>query len=467
MWGPHEGLHRAGLGPHVHGRARRAGPIDVALGLAAVFLLTLGTAFFVAGEFALVAADRPKIERLAAENDRRAKSALRALKTLSFQLSGAQLGITITSLTVGFIAEPTIAEALDPLIELAGLSSRTAHGISIALALFLATALQMVLGELMPKNLALSKPVGLALWISAPMRFVNTALKPIILFLNSTANATVRLMGIEPRDELTSVHSLEELEILIRSSRAEGTLEEEQFSLLSRSISFGGKTAADALVPRVATVAIHSAKTLSEMAAVALETGHSRFPVYGRDIDDIVGTVLVKDTYRVPRPRRANVPVADIMQEAMIVPESRTLESLLLEMRGERKQMAIVVDEYGGTAGIITLEDLLEEIVGDIEDEYDASAGPRMTSSPEGVHVVSGMLHPDEVKQLTGFDMPAGDYETLAGFLLSLFDRIPELGAHIAYDGWELKVVELDGKRIAKVLLVAPSQDGTSRERRS
>lgn len=420
-----------------------------------------------AGEFALVAADRPKIERLAAQDDRRAKSALRALKTLSFQLSGAQLGITITSLTVGFIAEPTIAEALDPLIELTGLSSRTAHGISIALALFLATAVQMVLGELMPKNLALSKPVDLALWISAPMRLVNTALKPLILFLNSTANMTVRLIGIEPRDELTSVHSLEELEVLIRSSRAEGTLEEDQFSLLSRSISFGGKTAADALVPRVSTVAIRSNKRLGEMAALVLATGHSRFPVYGRDIDDIVGTVHVKDTYRIPMQQRDEAPVLDIVQEAMIVPESRTLESLLLEMRRERKQMAIVVDEYGGTAGIITLEDLLEEIVGDIEDEYDPSASSRMTSSPKGVHVVSGMLHTDEVQQLTDFDMPEGDYETLAGFLLTLFDRIPEQGDHIAYDDWELKVVEMDGRRISKVLLVAPPQGVAPSEKRS
>ncbi len=404
---------------------------------------------------------------MAAADDRRAKSALRALKTLSFQLSGAQLGITITSLTVGFIAEPTMAEALDPLISLTGLPANTTHAVSIALALFLATAIQMVLGELMPKNLALSKPVALALWISAPMRLVNSALKPVIVFLNSTANATVRLMGIEPRDELTSVHSLEELEVLIRSSRAEGTLEEEQFSLLARSISFGGKIAADALVPRVATIAIQSDQSLSDMAALVLETGYSRFPVYGRDIDDIVGTVYVKDTYRVPLPKRGEARVRDIMQEAMIVPESRTLESLLLEMRRERKQLAIVVDEYGGTAGIITLEDLLEEIVGDIEDEYDRATAPRMTASPKGVHVVSGMLHPDEVEQGTGFYMPEGDYETLAGFLLTLFNRIPEQGDHISYDGWELKVVEMDGKRISKVLLVAPpSDDGASLEGR-
>jgi CBS domain containing-hemolysin-like protein len=430
-------------------------------------LLTLGTAFFVAGEFALVASDRPKIERLAAQGDRRARSALRALKTLSFQLSGAQLGITITSLTVGFIAEPTIAEALDPLIGLTGLPEPTVHGISIGVALFLATAVQMVLGELMPKNLALSEPVGLALWIAAPMRLVNATVKPIIVLLNNTANATVRLMGIQPRDELTSVHSLEELEVLIRSSRAEGTLEEEQFSLLSRSISFGGKTAADALVPRVSMVAIQRDKSLSEMAGLALETGYSRFPVYGADMDDIVGTVHVKDTYRIPMDRRDETSVLDIMQEAMIVPESRTLESLLLEMRSERKQMAIVVDEHGGTAGIITLEDLLEEIVGDIEDEYDPSSTPRMTSSPKGVHVVSAMLHPDEIERSTGFVMPEGDYETLAGFLLTLFDRIPEQGAHIAYNGWEFKVVEMDGKRISRVLLVAPAQDAAPSEGRS
>ena len=419
--------------------------------------MILANGFFVAGEFSLVAADRPKIEALARGGDRRARSAMAALRSLSFQLSGAQLGITVTSLIVGFIAEPTIAVAIDPLIRALGIPESSSLGISITIALIIATATQMVLGELVPKNLALARPVGLALWISTPMRLINLAMRPLILFLNNSANWTVRRLGIEPQEELNTVRSLEEIGLLIESSHLEGSLEKEEFSLLARSISFGDKDAGDALVPRTVVVAIGEDDTLDELKEKAIETGHSRFPVVAGDIDHIIGIVHVKDVYGVPRDRRATATVASIMSETIAVPEARKLESLLLEMRRTRKQMAVIVDEHGGTAGIITLEDLLEEIVGDIEDEYDVSAAtPEPAAPPEGVHIVSGRLHSDEVSEQTGLELPEGDYETLAGFLLTLFERIPATGDHVGYEGWELKIVEMDGKRIARVLMVAP-----------
>lgn len=442
-------------------------------------LLILAHGFFVAGEFALVAADRPKIEKLAQEENRRAKSALAALRTLSFQLSGAQLGITITSLIVGFIAEPAIAEVIDPLVQLLGVPSGTSLGVSIALALILATASEMVVGELVPKNLALAKPVDLALRTSTPLRFANAAMRPLIAWLNGSANVVVRWVGIEPRDELKSVHSLEELEVLIRSSRIDGGLAEAEFSLLSRSISFGGKDAGDALVPRTSIQAISQDRSLEDLTLLALESGHSRFPVIGRDVDDILGIAHIKDVYRVPREQRGATPLGEIAQEALVIPESRKLESLLLEMRGARKQLAVVIDEYGGTAGIVTLEDVLEEIVGEIEDEYDTAATAALTNGrsevAKGICVVSGMLHPDEVLEQTGFEMPEGGFETLAGFLLTEFDRIPSQGDHLEYRNWEFKVVEMDGKRIAKVLMVAPNDfeappdasQGRDREARS
>ncbi|MGH2735166.1 MAG: transporter associated domain-containing protein, partial [Actinomycetota bacterium] len=183
-----------------------------------------------------------------------------------------------------------------------------------------------------------------------------------------------------------------------------------------------------------------------------------RMPVTGRDIDDIVGLAHIKDVYRIKSQERATTPVTAITQDALVVPESRKLESLLLEMRAERRQMAVVIDEYGGTAGIVALEDLLEEIVGEIEDEYDAAAPPQLTASPLGVKVVSGMLRPDELAEATGLEMPEGDFETLAGFLLTLLDRIPEAGDHTSYEGWEIKIVEMDGKRISKVLMVASAE---------
>jgi CBS domain containing-hemolysin-like protein len=315
----------------------------------------------------------------------------------------------------------------------------------------------MVVGELMPKNLAIARPLQTALWTATPLRLVNAAAKPFIVFLNMSANGTVRLLGIEPQDELVGAHSLEELQILIRSARDAGGLREEEFSLLARSITFREKTAGDVLTPRVNVLALPKESSLFEMQRLALESGHSRFPVYDEAVDNIIGIAHVKDIYAIDVDRRGTTTVAEIMRAPLIVPESKALPSLLVEMRVRREQMVVVVDEFGGTAGIITLEDLLEEIVGEIEDEYDRSSPATSTPAP-GVNVVSGMLHPDEVRERTGFDMPEGDYDTLAGFLLALFDRIPEPGDQIAYDGWEFKVTAMDGRRIDSVLLVEPPE---------
>jgi CBS domain containing-hemolysin-like protein len=421
-------------------------------------LLILATGFYVAGEFALLAVDRNRIEQLAKRNHRGANSVLTALRSLSFQLSGAQLGITVTSLLVGFVVEGTVGRALRPLVA-AILPGSSSLQVSLVLALVLVTALQMILSELVPKNLAIARPLGLATAISTPFRLANAAFRPLIVFLNASANWTVRRFGIEPREELAGVLSMDELKRLITSSRREGILPEEEFALLTRSINFGNKTADDALVPRVAIVAVRSDDTLTMLARVALETGHSRFPVCGDGgIDDIAGVVLVKDSYRFSAQERGTRRVAEVMTEALFVPESRPLDSLLAEMRRQRKHLAVVADEYGGTAGIVTLEDLLEEIVGEIDDEYDPhDSAPRLTSPTRGIHVISGMLHPDEVAEATGFETPASEhYETLAGFLLFLFNRIPQQGDHISYQGWELKVVEMEGRRISQVLIVAP-----------
>lgn len=328
---------------------------------------------------------------------------------------------------------------------------------SIALALFVATAFEMVVAELIPKNIAVAKPLPVAFVVVGPLIAINRAFRPLILFLNNAANFTVRLIGIEPQEELTAVRSLEELDLLIHSSRQEGALPKEEFELLAKSIDFGTKSADDALVPRVSVVALHEDETVSKMFETAVEHGFSRFPVYGRDLDDVVGVAYVKDGYSIALEDRSTTPVSDVMQEALVVPESRSLSSLLLEMRRQRRHMAIVADEYGGTAGIVTMEDLLEEIVGDIEDEYDPSAEARLTTPPEGIHLLSGLASRSEVEDATGFEMPDGHYETLAGFLLDRLERIPEGGEHVSYDGWEFKVVEMEGRRISQVLCVAPT----------
>ena len=397
-----------------------------------------------------MAIDRDQVEVDAEAGSRRARATASALGHLSFNLSGAQLGITVTSLVVGFIAEPTIAAALEPLANRIVGESR-GSGTALVAALVLATVATMVAGELVPKSIAIAKPRPTAYALAPPMLLITRVLGPLITFLNGAANWTVRRLGIEPQEELTSVRSLEELELLIRSSGEEGTLEPEALTLLTRSIRFGEKDAADALIPRrsVDTLAIDD--VVSTLAERAVATGHSRFPVVGADLDDVRGVVHVKDVYRVPYEERSSRRVEQVMVPAFVVPETRDLADLLADLRRVGTHLAIVVDEHGGTAGIITLEDILEEIVGEIDDEHDRPT-PRLTRVQRpGEWLLAGTLHPDEVFDACGLSVPDGDYETLAGFVLARLGRIPAAGEGFDHAGWHIEVVELDGRRVATV----------------
>jgi CBS domain containing-hemolysin-like protein len=397
----------------------------------------------------------------AASGSRRAKATATALQRLSFNLSGAQLGITVTSLVIGFIAEPTLGAALEPLVEpLVG--ADRASGTAIFLGLVVATFVTMVVGELVPKSIAIARPRRTAYALAAPMLVITRVLGPLIAFLNGAANWTVRRFGIEPQEELTAVRSLEELELLIRSSGEEGTLEPEALTLLTRSIRFGEKDAADALIPRLSVVSLSIDDVVATLAATAVATGHSRFPVVGADLDDVRGVVHVKDVYRVPYEERSRHPVERLMAPAFVVPETRDLADLLADLRREGSHLAIVVDEHGGTAGIITLEDILEEIVGEIDDEHDRPTRRLTRVQRPGEWLLAGTLHRDEVFDACGFLVPDGDYETLAGFVLATLGRIPDVGDGFDHDGWHIEVVELDGRRIATVRLrrVARTEPG-------
>lgn len=409
-----------------------------------------------------MAIDRDRVELDAAAGSRRAKATASALRRLSFYLSGAQLGITVTSLVIGFIAEPTIASALEPLVgELVG--ERRAAGVSIAVALLLATLVSMVVGELVPKSIAIAKPRATAYALAGPMVLISRVLGPLISFLNGAANWTVRRFGIEPQEELTSVRSLQELELLIRSSGEEGTLEAKALTLLTRSIRFGEKDAADALVPRRSVTSIPIDGTVAELAAQAAATGHSRFPVVGTDLDDVRGVVHVKDVYRVPFGERATTAVEAIMVSAFVVPETRDLADLLVDLRRMGTHLAVVVDEHGGTAGIITLEDVLEEIVGEIDDEHDRPIHRFTVVERAGEWLLDGSLHPDEVFDACGFRIPEGQYETLAGFVLDSLGRIPEVGEAFAHEDWGVEVAARDRLRVATVRLRHDPKSGDLR----
>ncbi|HSJ83015.1 MAG TPA: hemolysin family protein [Acidimicrobiia bacterium] len=421
--------------------------------MGAVVLLILLNAFFVAGEFAIVAVDRSLVERKARDGERGARRILHSLRNLSFELSGAQLGITVTSLVLGAIAEPAVASLIEPvLLAIPFIPEETSLAISVLLTLVLATGFQMVFGELVPKNLAIARPYRSAVWFGIPMQVVNRLLRQLILLLNNSANWTVRRLGIEPREELAGVRSMEELELMIRSSGEEGRLDDEEMELLTRAITFTEKVAADAMVPRVSVVGLSRHDSIAELRRTSAATGHSRFPVFDEGLDDIVGIVHVKDSITVPASRIPVTPVGEITQAALQVPESSTLENLLSELQKAGRGMAIVVDEYGGTAGVVTIEDLLEEIFGDIEDEYDRE--PEPDAGAEEIEVLSGLLHRHEVEEAVGFEWPDGRYETLGGFLVSRLGRFPRAGEVIRVGDTSFEILAMDGHRVDQVRVI-------------
>lgn len=372
------------------------------------------------------------------------------MRNLSFELSGAQLGITVTSLILGAIAEPTVARLIEPLVTaIPFLSTSMAPVVSLVLAFILATGGAMVFGELVPKNLAIARPYFSAVWFAIPLQVLNRLIRPLILFLNESANWTVRKLGIEPREELAGVRSMEELELVIRSSGEEGRLDDDELELLTRAITFTEKVAADAMVPRVSVVGLSRHDSIAELRRASAATGHSRFPVFDEDLDDIVGVVHVKDSFNVPESRVPVTPVGEISKAALQVPESSTLEYLLTRLQSEGQGMAVIVDEYGGTAGIVTIEDLLEEIFGEIEDEYDPETNAEEPS--EEVEVLSGLLHRHEVEELIGFEWPEGRYETLGGFIVSSLGRFPAAGEMVRVGDVVFEVLSMDGRRVDQV----------------
>lgn len=427
--------------------------MNVFVGLLVVALLVAANGFFVAVEFALVAADRNKLEARAAEGTWSAKIALATFSRLSFHLSGAQVGITLTSLVLGFLIEPLFGELIDPLIE--PIVGRPGSGWTIATSLAIATIIQTVAGELVPKNIAIARPEAVAQALAPIARVVHGFLSPMIVLFNGAANWLVRRLGIEPREELSSVRSLEEIEYLIRSSGETGTIAPDALDLLTRSLRFGEKHAAEALTPRVHVLGLPITATAGDLMELTRESGHSRYPVFGDDLDDVRGVVDIASVFTLSPDRRMTVPITEIMREPAVVPETRELSDILDDFARFQTDLMIVLDEHGGMAGVITLEDVLEEIAGDVDDEYD-DAPTVDTGTRAGVSVVAGTLHADEVDDASGFEMPEGEYETIAGFMLDQLGHIPGEGETLAFDGWELEVVAMDRLRIASVQIVAP-----------
>lgn len=431
--------------------------------LAALALIAI-CGLFVAAEFSFVTVDRGSVDRAAAAGDAGAEGVQHALRTLSTQLSGAQVGITVTNLAVGFLAEPAIARLVDTPLAALGVPDDWVPPIALGIGLALGTVLTMLFGEMVPKNVALAMPLETARRTQRFMRGFTSLNKWPIRVLNGSANALVRRLGIEPQEELRSARSSEELASLVQRSATQGTLDAETAELMERSVEFGTRTAGEIMTPRVRTTTVEETDRASTVIELTRQTGLSRFPVLDAE-DAVVGTVHVKHAVALPMHERATTRVRHIMVKPTVVPDSLRLDPLLSLLRGDGFQMAIVLDEYGGNAGVVTLEDVVEEIVGDISDEHDR-LGARARQRRDGSWMLSGLLRPDEVEDATGVQLPDHeDYDTIGGLVMRELGKIPVAGDRVEVavpdrthpdgpgDLATLTVERMDGLRVDRIEL--------------
>ncbi len=433
------------------------------LALVIAVVLLAANAFFVAAEIALLAARRARIEELADGGDRRAQLAAAALRELPVTFSGAQLGITMTSLGLGAVAEPAVVHLVERALGVAPLSAGARHAVAFGIGLAIIVFLHMVVGEMAPKNIALARAERVALRLARPFRGFMLIFRPLILGLNANANALVRLFGVEPRQALGLVHTPDEIVLLLRESRREGILPDPEARVLTAALGLGRIDAEAAMTPRVDLAAVPDDAGAVEVLELSRETGFTRFPVYHGGVDDIVGIVNVKDILIRDVDEFEELAVADVIRPIPAVPESHDLERLLRDMRRDRSHAVLVVDEFGGTAGIVTLEDVLEELVGEIEDEFDPRA-VEVRHLGEQCWVVPGTLRRDELAHHTGLELVEGDSETVSGYLTERLGRLVQPGDEITEDGWTLRVRTLDGRRAGEVEVVGPEPYGDSGE---
>ena len=420
-------------------------------------LLIAGNALFVAAETALVTVERTEVDAAAAAGDARAVRLRGALSRLSTQLSAAQLGITVTSLAIGLVAEPSIAALLEAPLTALGLPEAVVGPVAVAVGLLLASVVQMVLGELVPKNLALARPLATATAVLPLQLGFAAAARPLVAVLNGAANRLLHAVGVEPTEELRSARTPDELSLVLRQSADRGALAGETAQLLVRSLSFGDKRASDTMTPRVQVRFVGADEPVAAVLDAARATGHSRFPVVGDGPDDVAGLVHVKHAVAVPLTRRATAPVSEVMVPPVQVPTSLELDPLLDVLQARGLQMAVVVDEFGGTAGVVTFEDLVEELVGEVADESDQPADPAARRRRDGSWLLSGLLRPDEVTALTEVYVPEGHYETLGGLVQTELGRIARVADVVDLPrGAQLRVQRMDGLRVDRVVLVPP-----------
>lgn len=438
----------------------------ISLGIA--IILILGCGLFVAAEFSLITVNRSQVKQAAEKGDRRAAGVLKGMETLSTQLSGAQLGITLTNLGIGFLAEPAIAALVVGPLRDFGLDETLARSVSIAIALILATILTMVFGELVPKNLAIAKPFETAKAVVGFQRGFSAATKPVLVFFNGNANWIIRRFGIEPQEELASTRSAEELVALVRHSAREGVLPSETAEMLRRTVAFGNRRAHDVMTARSRMITVTAGQSVHEVLNLAARTGHSRFPLVDEGGHRVLGMVHIRALLAIPYAQRQQSAAGDSAEDAFLVPDTIELDELMDQMRNGGLQLAVLIDETGDVAGMLTLEDLVEEIVGEVRDEHDPEDSTIQVLSGNSWRL-DAALRPDEANELLGCQIPEdSDYETLAGLLTVQLGKFGEVGDVVRlvvpgepggpHKELEFTIHATDGQRIASVDVTVSEQ---------
>lgn len=447
--------------------------MDIALSIIALLgfvALTASTGLFVAIEFSMTGLERSTVEAHVRERgDRTALAVARDHANLSFVLSGAQLGITVTTLASGFLAEPVLGRFFTPLLEAVGLGADASQAVALVLALIVATFLSMVFGELVPKNIAITNPISTARFVVPPVNVFNSALSWFIRAMNRSANWFVRKLGFEPADELASARSGQELGAMVRNSAEAGSFDADTARVIDRSLQFGETTAEEVMTPRSTIESLDANDTVADLIALARTTGHSRFPVRRGDLDDTVGVVHIKDAFSVDRAQRSTTRLGELARPVPYIPGTLDGDSVLNRVRSAGSQVVLVADEYGGTAGLVTIEDVVEELLGEVYDEYDDAESERDFQRFGSSWEVSGLARLDEVSHHLSYTAPDGPYETLGGLIMFTLGRIPTLGDKVllpaAHGGfqedfgsgnagrWSAHVTAMDDRRVDKAIL--------------
>lgn len=425
------------------------------LKLAGVVLLVLANGFFVSAEFALVSIRRTRVTELVSQGNRAAAWVERAVNDPDRFIAATQLGITLASLGLGWIGEPALAHLIQPVVELfpAAIQSGVSHSISAALAFGVITFLHVVIGELAPKSIALQSTERVALIVARPTVWTEWLFKPAIWVLNGAGNGLLRVAGVRPAAGHELVHSVDELKMLVTASAESGVVELDEEEMLHAVFDFSDTLVRQVMVPRTEMVAVPADATLESLKDIAIQNPYTKLPVYEDSLDHVIGVVHLKDVLRAMYGKRAGAKTArDLMRETIFVPETARIGTLLKRFRVRQQHLAIVLDEYGGTAGVVTLEDLLEEIVGEVSDPFDAE--PEIQAMADGSSLIDGLTLIDEVNEHFGLHLADQDYDTIAGFVLGRLSRMAEVGDSIDVEGARFRVEAMDGRRIARVSLL-------------